>query len=44
MIVDGASGAALDHKPNPVIVTMQPVAPHPSARIAKRKPPPKPVS
>ena len=26
MIVDGVSGAALDHKPNPVIVTMQPVA------------------
>jgi len=44
MIVDGASGAALDHKPNPVIVTMQPIARPPAARPVKRKPPPKPVS
>ena len=28
MGVDAATGAALDHKPNPVIVTLQPVAPH----------------
>jgi hypothetical protein len=27
MGVDAATGAALDHKPNPVIVTLQPVAP-----------------
>ena len=45
MIVDGVSGAALDHKPNPVIVTMQPVvasAPPPSVvrrpRPVKRLP------
>ncbi len=28
-VVDAASGAALDHKPNPVIVTLKPVAPPP---------------
>lgn len=27
MGVDAVSGAALDHKPNPVIVTLQPIAP-----------------
>ena len=26
-VIDAATGAALDHKPNPVIVTLQPVAP-----------------
>ena len=31
MAVDAASGAALDHKPNPVIVTMQPAAAVPAA-------------
>jgi hypothetical protein len=35
MGVDAATGAALDHKPNPVIVTLQPIAPVP--------PPPRPV-
>jgi hypothetical protein len=28
MGVDAATGAAQDHKPNPVIVTLQPIAPH----------------
>jgi hypothetical protein len=43
MGVDAATGAALDHKPNPVIVTLQPVAPPPRAerpRSPKRPPPP----
>jgi hypothetical protein len=44
MGVDAVTGAALDHKPNPVIVTLQPVAPiHPRAvrpRPPKRPPPP----
>ena len=37
-VVDAASGAALDHKPNPVIVTMKPIRPPPPAptRPAKR--------
>jgi hypothetical protein len=38
MIVDGVSGAALDHKPNPVIVTMQPVTPPAPAPIVRAKP------
>ncbi len=29
MAVDAASGASMDHKPNPVTVTLQPVAPPP---------------
>jgi hypothetical protein len=39
MGVDAATGAAQDHKPNPVIVTLQPVAPPPAVR---RRPPRKP--
>ncbi|XSC46928.1 PEGA domain-containing protein [Bradyrhizobium sp. RDT10] len=39
MGVDAATGAALDHKPNPVIVTLQPTAP---ARPAKPRPPRRP--
>ena len=39
MGVDAATGAALDHKPNPVIVTLQPVAP---PRAAKPRPPRRP--
>lgn len=35
--VDGTSGAALDHKPNRVIVTMQPIAPPPPS-IVRSKP------
>jgi hypothetical protein len=38
MGVDAVTGAATDHKPNPVIVTMQPTAPAPPA---PRKPRPK---
>ncbi len=39
MGVDAATGAATDHKPNPVIVTLQPVAPPPRA-VPPRKPRP----
>jgi hypothetical protein len=41
MGVDAATGAALDHKPNPVIVTLQPTAPA-STRPAKPRPPRRP--
>jgi hypothetical protein len=37
MVVDGVSGAALDHKPNPVTVVLEPVKRAP-ATPAKRKP------
>jgi hypothetical protein len=37
MGVDAATGAAQDHKPNPVIVTLQPIGPPP--RPAKPRPP-----
>ena len=41
MGVDAATGAAMDHKPNPVIVTLQPVAPQPRRpRPPRRAPPP----
>jgi len=42
MAVDGVSGAAYDHKPNPVIVTLQPIAPPPAppARVRRRAPKP----
>src|SRR5580704_17271429 len=40
MGVDAATGAAQDHRPNPVIVTLQPVAPAPPQR---RPRPPKRV-
>ncbi|KPG01017.1 translation initiation factor 2 [Rhodopseudomonas sp. AAP120] len=36
MGVDAATGAAMDHKPNPVVVTLQPVAPPPVAAPAVR--------
>ena len=39
MGVDAATGAAMDHKPNPVIVTLQRVAP---PRAAKPRPPRRP--
>jgi len=39
MGVDAATGAALDHKPNPVIVTLQPVSP---PRVARPRPPRRP--
>jgi hypothetical protein len=41
MGVDAVTGAALDHKPNPVIVTLQPIAPPPQPvkpRSPKRPP------
>ncbi len=41
MGVDAATGAALDHKPNPVIVTMKPTGPAAQPRPAR--PPRKPV-
>jgi hypothetical protein len=45
MGVDAATGAAQDHKPNPVIVTLQPLAPVPSRQAKPRRPKrPQPVS
>ena len=45
MGVDAATGAALDHKPNPVIVTLQPAAPlAASGRSAPPRRPPPPQS
>ncbi len=41
MGVDAATGAALDHKPNPVIVTLQPATLGPP-RAAKPRPPRRP--
>ena len=43
MGVDAATGAAQDHKPNPVIVTLQPVAP-PARRPKSPRRPPTPQS
>ena len=43
MGVDAATGAAQDHKPNPVIVTLQPLAPVPAPRAAKLRAPKRPV-
>lgn len=41
MGVDAVTGAATDHKPNPVIVTMQPLAPvHRPPPAAPKKPRP----
>ncbi|MFK4506886.1 PEGA domain-containing protein [Bradyrhizobium daqingense] len=36
MGVDAATGAATDHKPNPVIVTMQPTVPRAAPRAPKK--------
>jgi hypothetical protein len=46
MGVDAVTGAAQDHKPNPVIVTLQPVAPASPRPVRPRspKPPPAPQS
>lgn len=48
MGVDAATGAAQDHKPNPVVVTLNPAAPAPQPpRVAKPRPskrPPPPQS
>ena len=40
MGVDAATGAAMDHKPNPVIVTLQPIARPAKPRPPRRPPPP----
>jgi hypothetical protein len=42
MGVDAATGAAMDHKPNPLTVTLQPVAPATPPRAAKPRPPKRP--
>jgi hypothetical protein len=42
MVVDAATGAAMDHKPNPVVVTMRPIGRHvapPSVAKPRAKPP-----
>jgi PEGA domain len=45
MGVDAATGAAQDHKPNPVIVTLQPIAPvAPAERMRPPRRPPAPQS
>jgi hypothetical protein len=44
MGVDAYTGAAQDHKPNPVNVTLQPLAPAPAPRAAKPRPPKRPVA
>jgi hypothetical protein len=41
MGVDAVTGAAQDHKPNPVIVPLQPIAPA-APRAAKPRPPKRP--
>ncbi len=41
MGVDAATGAALDHKPNPVIATLQPIAPEPARPAAVKPRPPR---
>lgn len=38
MGVDAATGAAQDHKPNPVIVTLQPLEPVPPRAVTPRRP------
>ncbi len=44
MGVDAATGAAMDHKPNPVTVTLQPVAPTMRARKPRPEKRPTPES
>ncbi|WP_426436182.1 translation initiation factor 2 [Bradyrhizobium genosp. P] len=44
MGVDAATGAALDHKPNPVIVTLQPIRPPQPPPVEKRRSPKPPTS
>lgn len=43
MGVDAATGAANDHKPNPVIVTLNPATAAPQPRAAKPRPPKRPL-
>ncbi len=40
--VDSYTGAAQDHKPNPVIVTLQPLAPEPPRAPVRTRPPKRP--
>ena len=42
MGVDAATGAALDHKPNPVMVTLQPMTPVVETRPTRPRPPKRP--
>jgi hypothetical protein len=42
MGVDAATGAAMDHKPNPVDVTLKPLGPAHPPRAAKPRPPKRP--
>jgi hypothetical protein len=44
MGVDAATGAAMDHKPNPVVVTLQPVTPPPPPVVRRHRKPRVPVS
>lgn len=44
MGVDAATGAARDHKPNPVIITLQPNTPHVRSGPPPRKPRPQPTT
>ena len=44
MAVDGVSGAAYDHKPNPVIATLKPIAPPPPPPTKRRRAPKPPTS
>jgi hypothetical protein len=44
MGVDAVTGAAQDHKPNPVIVTLQPIAPATPRPARPRPPKPPPQS
>lgn len=45
MGVDAVTGAAMDHKPNPVIVSLKPLAPPPPPPKPRRpKAPPRPTS
>jgi len=43
MGVDAATGAAQDHKPNPVIVTLQSLAPAPPSPATRQRPPKRPA-
>jgi len=46
MGVDAYTGAAQDHKPNPVIVTLQPIAPvppHPEKQRPQKQKKPQPA-
>lgn len=44
MGVDAVTGAAMDRKPNPVIVTLRPIAPPPPPKLRRPNAPPRPAS